>query len=61
MKSAYESSYNDYMKNAFKDRYTDLLADVNDLYESTIYEEEPNEFSINDANEIITEYTEKRR
>ena len=57
--SAYDDEYEDYFSKIYKEKYDDLLLDIADLYESTIYEEEADEFSIKDAKDIIDKHSKK--
>ena len=59
--SAYTDYYNDEFEKKFKERYDDLLLDFNDLYEANMYNDEPDQYSIDDLNEIISEKTGKSR
>ena len=55
MTSVYAEYYDDELERIFKKRYDDLLLDFNDLYEAGKYDEEPDQFSIDDINDILDE------
>ena len=55
MTSVYSEYYDDIFEKFFEERYDDLLCDFNDLYETVMYNEPPNQFSIDEIEDILDE------
>lgn len=51
--SVYGDYYVDELEMVFKDRYDDLLYDFNDIYEASLYGDEPSEYSLRDIDDIV--------